>query len=283
MSIQGDVAGGSYPSVRSWVRRMILRHVPPKATPASIPTIAARAEMEIHAVRDHLACMGDQVGSIERRGRRLYYRITSEDKMAEPEPDYPDSLTKRIVKILKLRAVDGRTTLALAHLFHVRPNKVSGAVRELVRAGVARREGKGKRGDPYRFFLASVPIMTAAQLDGPAIERRGPGLTAEHLDAIRGTPTGTNGAATSPVADELDQSDTLVAPESGLLARIAEADIAAPENPAELAHCYSVVIEDVVARATRLSDDAAELLDDAKIMTAAATVLIRILDGEADR
>lgn len=282
MSIQGDVAGGSYPSVRSWVRRMILRHIPPKATPASIPTIAARAEMEIHAVRDHLACMGDQVGSIERRGRRLYYRITSEDKMAEPEPEYPDSLTKRIVKILKLRAVDGRTTLALAHLFHVRPNKVSAAVRELVRAGVARREGKGKRGDPYRFFLASVPIMTAAQLDGPAVARV-VGSAAEHLEAIGGTGTGTNGAATSPVADELDQSDTLVAPESGLLARIAEADIAAPENPAELAHCYSVVIEDVVARATRLSDDAAELLDDAKIMTAAATVLIRILDGEADR
>ena len=276
MSVLGesDAGGGLSHGVRERVRQKLLEHVPRGVSDAAtVVTIAARAEMEIHAVRDHLACMPG-IDSFDRIGRTWYYR--KEEEMAKHDTR---TMPVRIFEALDKGDVDGDglTAIAIGAYISARPNTVTAELKILMAAGHVSRSGAGKRGDQYLYH---------------ACDEAHDGDVEYALASVRGDETAGNGATASPVAADRSEADTLASSESedgdtsGGTVRASYEPGTDDENAAvdaELSKCYGAVIDDVTARAGRLATDAHALLDDAKVMTAAATLLMRILEGESDR
>ena len=253
MSVLGDsdTGAGGNSSVRLWVRRRLLEHVPYEPDAATLCMIAVRAGLDIHTCRGHLACMSEDVFVVENPhhfdqagtlhlGRTHYYRKRTEDDMTHDHD--PQPLADRILGLRLGLGRDGMTILAIAHALHVRPANVSTTLLGMIELKQIERTGAGKKGDPYRYHRARED-GTAAPTDADAIA------------LVPDVETAETGATTSPL----------------------------PVDPAEVAHCYAVVIDDVAARALAASAEATVFLDDAKVLAAAATLLERILDGEADR
>ncbi len=239
-----DAGEGNY-AIRRWVRDRLLEHVPPRAEAVTMATIAARAEMEPHAVSDHLRCMSVQVGTLERANRKTRYYRREEDDMPHEEHDRTP-LPERLAGLLAA-ASRPTTVVQMAGELCVRPNTVSKMLIYMVEHGTVKRDGAGHRGDPYRYKLPSddEEILTIVG-GGEVVKITGK----EEVDLAE--------AGHWPIIE----TGTLAPPESG--------------SPMDRGVAYDLVIEDLRIRAEAS-------VDEAKIMSAARTLLMRILDGEAGR
>lgn len=284
MSVRGDsdAAGAASSSAREFVRRLLLKHVPARKEEAGTAAlIASRSEMQVYAVRAHLACMVADVLTVTRFGRVRYYR-RPEDDMAHDHDQTP--LPERITDLLGRRDI-GSTAIQIGGALSVRPNTVTAELKTLVSDNLVVRTGEGKRGDPYMYHqgvgsspsYTDSPEVVAAKVESELALERKDQKTIDDPFGVYGKDspeTAESEAPTSPLTAELPAADTEAPAEPGLLAQIAAA---------ELRESYGAVIDDVTKRAAARADDAHGLLDDAKVLTAAATLLMRILEGEDDR
>ena len=216
-----------------WVRSRLLLHVPPWDQATTLVTIAARADIDPRACRDHLRCMSSEVGTLERANRKTrYYRRTEDDMPHEDHDRTP--LPERLAGLLAA-ATRPKTVLQMASELCVRPNTVSKMLIYMVEHGTVKRDGAGHRGDPYTY--SDVDTISVA----PIVD-----ITPEDCEteaATRPVPPVTAG----PMVD-----------------------------PMFIADAYALVIRDVQLRA-READHDRRMLDQV------ATLLSRIVDGEADR
>ena len=317
---------------------------------ASVNTLASRAELAHHIVRQHLAALVREgsvestVGPDEITGAVPRYFRTTQEGRGDQAP-----LADRI---LGLRLGDaGMTILEIAAELQVRPAAVSVTLLGMIELEQVVRTGKGKRGDPFRHTwpadtapadaLPTVPEAIAMLQEGqagaweaahgdseadtspvaPDVEPAGTEvpaetealpagytdvpevlaakMAAEPADEPGDTVGGTVRVFYEPepttdeelrramdreadmqryIDDPLGERDRAAADSGPTLSDDGEdagtAKTAMP--PRSLGHCYAAVIADVETRAGWEDDDAA-------VLRAAATLLGRILDGEADR
>ncbi len=168
-----DAGEGNYVTQR-WVRARLLLHVPPRDQAATLVTIAARADIDPRACRDHFRCM-PEVGALERANRKTrYYRRTEDDMM--PNKHDPRPLPERIAELLGDDGAVPMTVLQIAGELRVRVATVTKSLIAMVASGLLIRAGVGKRGDPYSYNLAAddenvitLPVAEAAPFGVPTM------------------------------------------------------------------------------------------------------------------
>ncbi|KKM15345.1 hypothetical protein LCGC14_1696980 [marine sediment metagenome] len=266
MSGTGSMALGNWDAgegncvTQRWVRSRLLLHVPPRDQAVTLVTIAARADIDPRACRDHLRCMSSQVGTLERANRKTrYYRRTENDM---PQKHDPRPLPERIAKVLPDPPA-GLTARAIGLKVSCRTNTVSTALNGMIEAGKVERSGAGRRGRPYIY---STEIRT------PPSERTAVAVPADKI------PTQVETDAELRIALERERSDQKMIddPFGANAARRAADGMDFESEPGFMADAYGIVIRDVQHRA-READHERRMLDQV------ATLLGRIVDGEADR
>ncbi len=165
-----------------------------------------------------------------------------------PQKHDPRPLPERIAEVLP-DPPDGLTARAIGLKVSCRTNTVSTALKGMIEAGEVERWGVGKRGDPY-IYSTEIPDKRIAC-----------GVAADLLEADTLAPSESVNVNGKPVPIGVDASS--VRPWTR-------------GSSDELPAAYGLVLRDVQMRA-RDADHERRMLDQV------ATLLGRIVDGEADR
>ncbi len=245
----------------------------------SVNTIAARADVAHHIVREHLVAFvrdGTVVTTNAGRGCRYYRSESLTKRPSHVEP----RVGERVILALPKTEAEAITIRDLGTLLNMYPSAINSAMKPYRDHGHVLRVGRGGPSDPYRYYVDMEFQLDDDGHVGPIA----PPTPADVLDLVRAAESGENEAVTASVAPDQDDAGTEIPPDPeprGTSPLQAVAEILDPFTPEEveeigaqlaagrgqLGTAYRRVAQDLRLRArdaqhdARMLDAGAELLD----------------------